>query len=143
MRMRIVALVIVGAVSMPVMADEDSTQESVDPPAAQSARKLDLRLPDIRTIFSQEAIDRVVAGTYDRDSLADVEVERPRDRITPRSPAVSSGIFAPFWAFAHPADAWRIFAPIPPDRAALMASTPDATDLNRAAFRPRGIGIGD
>lgn len=27
---------------------------------------------------------------------------------------VAGGIAAPFWALAHPKDAWRIFLPIPP-----------------------------
>jgi hypothetical protein len=30
------------------------------------------------------------------------------------SQAVMGGIAAPFWALAHPRDAWRIFVPIPP-----------------------------
>jgi hypothetical protein len=30
------------------------------------------------------------------------------------SQAVLGGIAAPFWAIAHPKDAWRIFVPIPP-----------------------------
>jgi hypothetical protein len=31
-----------------------------------------------------------------------------------RSQDVAGGIAAPFWALAHPKDAWRIFLPIPP-----------------------------
>lgn len=142
MQTRTLAMLMCGLMWMPLVHADDKPASN-ETASAQPTRKLDLRLPDIRSIFSQETIDRVLARTHDRENIAEVEVERIRDRIAPRSPAVSSGIFAPFWAFAHPADAWRIFAPIPPDRAILLASAPDATDLNRAASQPRGIAIGD
>ena len=106
-------------------------------------RKLDLRLPDIRTIFSQDVIDQALSKARDRDTIEEVEVEGVRTRITPGTPDVPAGWFSAFWAFAHPTDAWRIFAPLPPDRAQLVATSADATDSYRAAPMPRGIAIGD
>jgi hypothetical protein len=147
MQMRTALLLITGLMlTHTAMATEPAAKQAsaIEPStAAQPARKLNLRLPDIRTIFSQETIDQVIAKTRDRDTIEEVEVEGARDRIPPSTPAVASGIFAPFWAIGHPTEAWRIFAPIPPDRAVLLASAPDATDLYRAAPRPRGIAIGD
>jgi hypothetical protein len=33
------------------------------------------------------------------------------------TPNVWGGIAAPLWAVLHPTQAWRIFAPLPPDQA--------------------------
>jgi hypothetical protein len=126
----------------PVARPESVRALDTLPATPSVARKLDLRLPDIRAIFSQEVIDQALSRT--RDTIEEVEVEGARPRIVPSSPAVPGGLLAPFWAFAHPTQAWRILAPLPPDRAQLVASTPpDATDSARAAPRPRGIAIGD
>jgi hypothetical protein len=111
---------------------------------ATAPRKLDLRLPDIRTIFSQATIEAVLNKTRDGDTIEEVEVEGERSRVIPSTPSIPGGLFAPFWALAHPTQAWRIFTPLAPDQAQLMASTPlDATDSYRAALRPRGVAIGD
>ena len=45
-----------------------------------------------------------------------VTVKAPGYLAPMRDPSqdVMGGIAAPFWALAHPKDAWRIFLPIPP-----------------------------
>jgi hypothetical protein len=52
----------------------------------------------------------------DDDTLEQVTVRAPANLAPMRDPSqdVAGGIAAPFWALAHPEDAWRIFLPIPP-----------------------------
>jgi hypothetical protein len=92
--------------------------------------RLDLRAPDIRRILTPEQIAAALATARDRN-IDEVEVEGVRTRPPPVTPAVWSGIFAPFWALAHPTQAWRILAPIPPDRARAFAAPPDSTHPNK------------
>jgi hypothetical protein len=107
------------------------------------ARPLDLRLPDITTLFTVEQINRILANTRDPDTIEEVEVEglrRPQSvPSTPviRSPLVEAALFSPFWALAHPTQAWRIFAPIPPDQAQYIGNlAADATDSYRPPTLP-------
>lgn len=46
----------------------------------------------------------------------EILVTAPAERVPMRdaSQDMWGGIAAPFWAIAHPKDAWRIFVPIPP-----------------------------
>ncbi len=110
---------------------------------AKPTPSLDLRLPDITTLFTQEQIQRILAGTRDPDTIEEVEVEGLRRRApvpsTPviRSPWVTPGLFSPFWALANPTQAWRIFAPIPPDQAQFIGNlAADATDSYRPPTLP-------
>jgi hypothetical protein len=80
---------------------------------APPSKRLDLRAPDVTHLFTPEQIHRVLATTY-RENIEEVEVEGERD--IPATPRVWPGIFAPFWAIANPTQAWRIFAPLPPDQ---------------------------
>ena len=50
------------------------------------------------------------------EKLEQVTVRAPAYLAPMRDPSqdVAGGIAAPFWAIAHPKDAWRIFLPIPP-----------------------------
>lgn len=112
-------------------------------PEPTAAKPLDLKLPDITQLFTQEQINRILAGTRDPDTIEEVEVEGLRRRARPpntpviSSPLVSAGLFSPFWALAHPTQAWRIFAPIPPDQAQFIDSTPaDASDSYRPPTLP-------
>jgi hypothetical protein len=126
------------------VAEESAANLPATSQPATVPKKLDLRLPDIRTIFPQSTIDAVLSRVRDRDTIEEVEVEGERARTIPSTPSIPSGWFAPFWAFAHPTQAWRIFTPLAPDQALLVASGPaDATDSYRAAPTPRGIAIGD
>ncbi|HEX2493319.1 MAG TPA: hypothetical protein VHK24_06050 [Steroidobacter sp.] len=90
-------------------------------------RPLDLRAPDIHGVSEQQI--QAALATAQRN-IEEVQVKGAHPRPPPETPAVWRGIFAPFWALAHPGQAWRIFAPLPPDRA-LTASPPNAKDPAR------------
>ena len=140
------ALMLIGllAIGQNAAAEEPAANFPATSQPTTAPKKLDLRLPDIRTIFPQATIDAVLSRTRDRDTIEEVEVEGERGRTIPSTPSIPGGWFAPFWALAHPTQAWRIFTPLAPDQALLVASAPlDATDSYRPAPTPRGIAIGD
>ncbi len=106
-------------------------------PTKPAGKRLDLRPPKLTEVFSKETIDRALSGVRDRETLEEVEVEGRRSKAAPRTPIVPGGIAAPFWALAHPTQAWRILAPLPPDQAQLLNNTPpDATDSYRPPTLP-------
>lgn len=78
---------------------------------------LDLKAPKIHQVWTPQEIAWVMSRTVDPDRLDTVEVQGFRGTSAPRTPVAWSGIAAPFWALAHPTQAWRIFAPLPPDQA--------------------------
>jgi hypothetical protein len=84
-------------------------------------KPLDLTPPDITRIFTADQIGRALAGSL-KDDIEEIEVEGVRERMLPNTPTVWGGIAAPFWAMIHPAQAWRIFAPLPPDQTRRLAS---------------------
>jgi len=108
--------------------------------AAQSAttvnQRLDLRIPDVTTILTPEQIQRILSKTFDAN-LEEVEVEGQRTRIIPNTPDIPGGIAAPFWALAHPTQAWRIFLPLAPDQAQKVGNERfDITDPNLPPMLP-------
>jgi hypothetical protein len=110
---------------------------SASPPHQQSAPRqaLDLRVPDITTLFSAQQLQKVLDNTVDAD-MEEVEVKGARNRsaVPPATPTVWGGLLAPLWAVTHPTQAWRIFAPLPPDQARALENTkPEATDPYRPA----------
>lgn len=98
-------------------------------PVQPASKRLDLRAPDIRSILTQQQIAQALASARDRN-IEEVEVEGARTRPPPATPDVWPAIFAPFWALLHPTQAWRILAPIPPDRAP-SGPPPDSTHPDR------------
>ena len=123
-----------------------STGSAAEPPATSDIQlaaatdikspRLNLRAPDITTVFTREEIDRVLRLTRDPDTIEEVEVERERaKRLPSTTPDIPPGIFAPFWALANPTQAWRILLPLPPDQAGKIGS-PDATDSYREPTLP-------
>ncbi|HEU4654499.1 MAG TPA: hypothetical protein VFS47_10960 [Steroidobacteraceae bacterium] len=83
-----------------------------------SAQRLNLRAPDIHDVLTPQQISSVIAATHDPDQDSEtVQVQGFRGTSAPRTPVAWSGLAAPFWALLHPANAWRIFAPLPPDQA--------------------------
>ena len=56
------------------------------------------------------------------------------------TPRVWPGIAAPFWALFHPTQAWRIFAPIPPDQAKDIGNQKFTTE---GRLEPLGVQPGD
>ena len=100
---------------------------SAPSPAAATAKRLDLRVPKITDVYTEQQIAIFLARARG-DSLDEVEVEGRREPRHPVTPNVWGGIAAPLWAVLHPTQAWRIFAPLPPDQVRrTYNSKPDAT----------------
>lgn len=113
----------------------DLTAEPAEPDKQQDAatipKPLDLRAPDITELYSDDEIKRFLSRALD-PNIEEVRVDDARTHeAPPASPEVWGAIAAPFWALLHPTQAWRIIAPIPPDRAKHIGNErPDATDPN-------------
>jgi hypothetical protein len=108
-------------------------------PAAQAAPplKLDLRAPDITKLYTPEQLHGILAASR-ADNIEEVEVEAARGKAhAPSTPDVWGGLAAPVWALIHPLQAWRIFAPLPPDRTRMMASSPP--DFTTGYLEPAAI----
>lgn len=83
--------------------------------AAFLGKPVDLRAPDITRLVSAEELARLAKGTVEEEiELDEVKVEGPSE-LPPVKP-VWPGLLAPFWALAHPTQAWRIFTPVPADQ---------------------------
>jgi hypothetical protein len=82
---------------------------------APPRKPLDLRPPDVMQLFTSEQLNRILSATFVRDDIEEVEVEGEREHLK-STPDVWPGIAAPFWAVLNPTQAWRIFAPLPPDQ---------------------------
>ena len=106
-------------------------EESAEMTGEASRPPLDLRAPDIEDVLTPQQIADALASTRE-GNIEEIEVEGVRTQAPPSSPDVWMAIAAPFWALLHPTQAWRIFAPIPPDRARWIgAERPDATSSQR------------
>jgi hypothetical protein len=111
--------------------------------AAQPLKRLDLRAPDITKLYTPEQLNRMLGSTVKDNDIAndieEVEVEGQRERTPARSPTVWGGIAAPVWAILNPTQAWRIFAPLPPDQTSNEDLPPITTRgyLEPAATIPR------
>lgn len=116
-----------------------STRSGSDSPSGNAPvarRPLDLRAPDITTILTPAQIQQILTKTFD-SSIEEIEVQGDRTKVIPNTPDIPAGIFAPFWALAHPTQAWRIFLPLPPDQAQRVGAEPfDATDPNLPPVLP-------
>lgn len=109
-------------------AGEQKPTPASAPVASPVSKPLDLRIPDISEIFTAQELAQILAKTFN-DDIEGVEVRGKRVIERSATPNVWPGIAAPFWAIAHPAEAWRIFAPLPPDQTKLLAyAPPRATD---------------
>jgi hypothetical protein len=86
----------------------------IEKQAAAPVKPLDVRAPDITHLVSAEELARLVEGTVAAE-LEEVKVEGPSE-LPPDRPPVWPGLLAPFWALAHPTQAWRIFTPLPADK---------------------------
>lgn len=113
----------------------DSSTTGTQPAMAMNKR-LDLRIPDITAVLTPEQIQSILHKTFDAN-LEEVEVQGQRTRIIPNTPDIPAGILAPFWAVAHPTQAWRIFLPLPPDQAQKIGNQRfDITDPNLPPILP-------
>jgi hypothetical protein len=101
----------------PLCAGAEEPQARPSDSAAVAPNKpLDLRTPDVTKLVSAEELGELMRGTVVEEvALDEVQVEGPSDLPRDRPP-VWPGLLAPFWALAHPTQAWRIFAPLPADQ---------------------------
>jgi hypothetical protein len=119
-------------------AEEQAPSIAAKPAPNPPARQLDLRAPDVTHLFTSEQLNRILAATFRRENMEEVEVEGARDRMPTATPNVWPGIAAPFWAVLNPTQAWRIFAPLPPDQTRGMQQARfNATD--EYVLEPAGI----
>ena len=109
------------------------------PTAAPPPKPLDLRPPDITKLYTPRQLDRLIAK-MESDNIEEIEVEGARVPAPTFTPRVWSGIAAPFWALFHPTQAWRIFAPIPPDQAREFGNQKFTTE---GRLEPLGVQPGD
>lgn len=98
-------------------------QEASGVRASVEARKLDLRIPNITELYTEEQIQALLAATF-QEHTEEVQVRGRRETVTPN---VWPGIAAPFWAILNPTQAWRIIAPLPPDQTRAIAFNADVT----------------
>jgi hypothetical protein len=115
------ALAIALAHGVAALGAEDAAETQPED-AGRAPERLDLRTPDINDILTPEQIAEAL-GTDDR-SIEEVEVEGERSAPPPATPDVWPAIAAPVWALLNPGQSWRIFLPIPPDRAKEYADAP-------------------
>ena len=109
------------------------------PVATAPPRTLDLRAPDITKLYTPRQLDRLIAKMQS-DNIEEIEVEGARVPAPTFTPRVWPGIAAPFWALFHPTQAWRIFAPIPPDQARTIGNQTFTTE---GRLEPLGVQPGD
>ena len=114
-----VSMILVGALlSGNGLADEKAAASATvfTAKTAPPHKPLDLRVPHITQLFTSEELNRILAASFIREDIEEVEVEGERDRMPTNTPNVWPGIAAPVWALLNPTQSWRIFAPLPPDQ---------------------------
>jgi hypothetical protein len=107
--------------------------------AAPPPKPLDLRPPNITNLYTPRQLDRLIAK-MEAENIEEIEVEGARIPPPTFTPQIWPGIAAPFWALFHPTQAWRIFAPIPPDRARDIGNQAFTTE---GRLEPLGVPPGD
>lgn len=127
-------LAIVLAASLAAPFSWSAQTQSAPAQAAQAG--LDLRVPRITELYSAEQLSYLLAGSA--ADIEEVEVEGSREPAPQFTPDVWRGLLAPIWAVLNPTQAWRIFAPLPPDQARALDEPFDATSgyLEPAAMPP-------
>ncbi len=116
-----VSMILVGA----LLSGSGWAQQTARAPAREP---LDLRPPQITQLYTPQQIDKILANTFAREDIEEVQVESVRDHMPTNTPRVWPGLGAVFWAMANPAQSWRIFAPLPPDQTRGLYARVDATD---------------
>jgi hypothetical protein len=97
-----------------VAADPSATPRVLSPPAAVAMpatlrKPLDLRIGDLRKYMTPEEF-RALSVPPDESNTVVVNADAP---LVPMKSEldVPGGLIAPFWALAHPTQAWRLFLP--------------------------------
>jgi hypothetical protein len=112
---------------------------AADATAAPPPKPLDLRAPDVTKLYTQRQLERLIAK-MEADFIERIEVEGARIPPPEFTPRVWPAIAAPFWALFNPTQAWRIFAPIPPDQARHIGNQDFTTEGH---LEPLGVPPGD
>jgi hypothetical protein len=87
------------------------------PAASTPAKPLDLRLGDIRRYITPEDYRALMGAPAMEANTVIVQADAPLLPVKSSQP-IPGGIMAPFWALAHPTQAWRLLVPDlkrPPD----------------------------
>jgi hypothetical protein len=77
--------------------------------AAPVPHRLDLTMPDIRTVMSAEELS---APLQNPDDVELMSPETVQVHGAPPAPYVPGGFEALWWGALHPAQAWRILTPV-------------------------------
>lgn len=117
-------------------ADDATAADSAEIPPA---KPLDLRPPDITKLITSEQLAQLL-DKLDDENIEEVQVEGAKVPPPTFTPRVWPAIAAPFWALLHPTQAWRIFAPIPPDQARNIGNQKPDTE---GYLEPVGVPPGD
>jgi hypothetical protein len=118
-------------------ADALGDDEATAPPPS---RPLDLRPPQITKLYTPRQLDRLIAK-MEAENIEEIEVEGARVPPPTFTPEVWLGTFgATLWGLLHPTQAWRILAPIPPDRARDIGNQTFTTE---GRLEPLGVPPGD
>jgi hypothetical protein len=107
--------------------------------AAPPPKPLDLRPPEVTKLYTPRQLERLIAK-MESENIEEIEVEGARVPAPTFTPRVWPAIAAPFWALFHPTQAWRIFAPIPPDQAREIGNRKFTTEDR---LEPLGVQPGD
>jgi len=81
-----------------------------DAPAKAQTASLDLKAPDIRRVVPEIQL-------HGDDETVDIEEQQVQVEGTRPEVYVPGGLASLPWAVMHPAQAWRIFLPVPPGAA--------------------------
>ncbi len=133
--MNINAIVIAATLALACTAAHAADDEA----AAAAPKPLDLRAPDNSKLYTHRQLERLIAK-MEADFIEKIEVEGARIPAPEFTPRVWPAILAPFWALANPTQAWRIFAPIPPDQARHIGNQDFTTE---GYLEPLGVPPGD
>ena len=139
MNIRTVTLLLIAAAGLTLSGAVAHAGDTAakDTATATQAKPLDLRPPDITKLYTSQQLAALLEK-LEEENIEEVEVEGapvPSPTFTPR---VWPAIAAPFWALLHPTQAWRIFAPIPPDQAREIGNQrPDTSGYLEPAGVPR------
>jgi hypothetical protein len=134
--MKTTAVLMAAALGLAGAAVRADDTASVTPPPP---KPLDLRPPQITRLYTPRQLERLIAK-MESDNIEEIEVEGARVPAPTFTPRVWPGIAAPFWALFHPTQAWRIFAPIPPDQASSIGNQKFTTE---GRLEPLGVPPGD
>jgi hypothetical protein len=132
--MNISAVLIAATLALAAPATR-ADDEAAEPPP----KPLDLRPPDLARLYTSPQLERLIAK-MEAENIEEVEVEGARVPAPTFTPRIWPGIAAPFWALFHPTQAWRIFAPLPPDQARNVGNQRPDTE---GYLEPLGVPPGD